>query len=249
MALSALAISALFFLSAGVTLAAENKKTEPTECNFGDKIQSLELIQNNAKLGESEKIKAELQIRKQILRQIISCSSEEARLLKLKLTDTSIVDRLVEKLKLNLITEINQAVDYYQNKNSQIDNLGIWGSKNMAQQILDWRRGNYAQLIERTANLVAWNNNQGMIGVAEIRLAETKKDLEVEIDNQKIQEVMDEAETNLTKAKTLNQRAREALLNSNNNSINYLEIIKQSLESLGKMYDNFFEIKELATDT
>ncbi len=236
-----------FLILANTSLAATTPSPEQAKCVFSQKLEELEAIKNNIEINSLEKIKLELEIRKQILKEAITCSIQETTLVKSKLEKATTDDKAIERLKNNLISEIVLSTNYYQAQSTQINNLGILGTKNLAKQVLDWRKNNYTNLVQDTAYIVSWINNSAMIEVAEGRFEDVTKIVESQKSpDQKITQLLTEAELNLAEAKSLNQKAKNTILDSNSKDEgDYFEIIKESLGELSLIYSKFFEIKEL----
>lgn len=235
----------LFYFGAPRAYAAETNATP--YCQFGAELENLSSIQNDSNLDYLQKIKAELAIRKKILGEVIDCATQEAEALKVKLGEANVKDAEVAATKLKLSDEIDQAITFYKNKAKTIPDLGIYGSKNLAGQLSEWRAFNYSNLVLRVANLISWNNSQGIINLVKKRLDNIKMAfIDLEVADPNLEKIMQTAEDNLKKAEDTNELVRRAIVNSYQVD-QQLMMIKDSLEATAEVYKNFFEISDILT--
>ena len=238
------AVFLVLFLGMVKVSAAE---TKTRDCQFRVELKELEMILNNPNLDYLEKMKMELTLRKKILIKVVECAISEAEALKAKLNEINIKDAEVAGIKIKLGDEIDQIIFLYKNRVRNIPELGIYGSKSLAEELSTWRATNYADSVSRTANLISWNNSQGAIDLVEKRLDSIKRAfIDLKLDDLKLEKIMQTAENNLKKAKDLNELARRAIVNSYKID-QQMMMIKDSLEAIAKVYKNFFEISDILT--
>ncbi|MBI3589068.1 MAG: hypothetical protein HY093_01485 [Candidatus Liptonbacteria bacterium] len=237
----------LFLMSAGFALGA-GRVDNQGGCKFqaGD-LSAIEAIRNDPKLEYLDKIKIELKLRQGILGKILNCAVQEANTLKSKLTATMVSDLDMINVRGKLVSQIDQAVVYYQSQAVSLGDLGLWGTKNLAKKLAEWRAGNYAYLVTKAVDLMTWANSQQFISLAEGRLGEIKKVVEeAKADDSKGNslEIIKKAEASLSQAKEANQKAKTDIQDLSSSESN-LDTIKNSLQALAAVYENFFELSEV----
>lgn len=217
-------------------------------CQFEPQFDALSTLLANPKDNDLEHVRAELTIRKSILTNILGCALGEIRGLKDTLDTVPSDDPDIADLARRFQGRLDDANAYYDLQRSRVGDLGIWGSKDMAQTIADRRDSYLNPLTQEIAQFVIWAKNQNLFRVAENRLSQiqtTTKFLKL-IDNQETSDRVGKAQESFAKAKELNDAAKQALKRMDI-SDDSLTLIKNSLEALAETYKNFFEVsKEVA---
>jgi hypothetical protein len=217
----------------------------PASCSFKEDIASLEALKDESaaqQINYLDTIKAELKIRKGILDKIIICSIKEAEDLKNELELMRGDSKNIIDLRNKFLTELDQAINYYESQKNGIADLGILGTKNMAKKLIDWRASSFDYLVERTNYFSTWEKNQIFINAAGDRLRQIRKSvLSVSEDDVEVIKILDEAENNLQKAQESNKDAQDSFwgFESTDESLN---AIKSTLEALASTYQNFFDL-------
>ncbi len=212
-----------------------------------DLFAKLAAIQNNASLSYDEELKEELVARKEILAGIIACGTEEASTLKNSVNALSFSDPNLTDLKNQFADQLGQAEAYYEAQAAKIDGLGIYGTKELARSIADWRAGTYLPLSQRAGNLIIWERNQPLMATSENRLqsiSSTVTSLKL-TDNGDVANALGDAQKNLAATEDLNTQAEESILHGGTSDAT-LALIKTSLDSLAATYQSFFSVSDAA---
>ncbi|MBS3903273.1 MAG: hypothetical protein KGZ30_02755 [Anaplasmataceae bacterium] len=212
------------------------------ECEFSGPIEELATIQS--KPTTREQVLRELTLRKTILNELTSCLVKETQDKEKSLKATTLASPETKAYARWLENQFVETVSFYEFKKTQINDLGIEGSKDLAKEMLDRRRTNDRILFERTNLFITWNQNQELFTLGYKRLNDITATLEV-FDlppNHELGKLLIDAKTALEKANKLNLEAWESLKSSNQEGT--LPLIKSSLETLAESYKVFFTISE-----
>lgn len=212
-------------------------------CRFEPQFDALSTLLATPKDNDLEHVRAELTIRKSILTNVLDCALGKIRSLAGTLDAIPSDDPDITDLAKRFQSRLDDVSAYYNSERLRVGDLGLWGSKDMASTIAE-RRGFYLNpLTEEIAQFVIWTKNQDLFQVAENRLNQiqtTTKFLKL-IDNQETSDRLGKAHESFTKAKELNDAAKQALKRMDI-SDDSLALIKNSLEALAETYKNFFEV-------
>jgi len=192
-----------------------------------------------------QKIKNELVVRKELLNLIIDCSIKEAELLKVKLESVKIEDKEVAEVKSKTLSEIDLAIEYYEDQAPGIKDLGLQGSKILAKKILDWRSSNYSTLVGQTVNIITWNNAEDFLLIADQRFLDVSLGVSgIKEESEKVGKILDEAGGSLQNARALIASSKKSILEFEPNT-KTIEDIKRALEELSAAYKSFFEMGQV----
>lgn len=232
-------LTAILFVT-NVKVLAADKST----CSLNqDKFDELKSIQNNPLSDYLE----ELNVRKALLLNTVNCAIEEAANLQMNLNSTATNDADVKKLASQLAGRLRDAIEYFEIQKSKVADLGLQGSRDFARNLKDWRDGNYKPAAKLSSNLIIWNRNQVILETAQNRITQVARTMNLLklIDNEKIQGLFNDAQTNFKEALDYNQKAKDSLLRGFEAPDESLDAIKLTLESLAKTYQKFFDLNSL----
>ncbi|MEK7195395.1 MAG: hypothetical protein AAB655_01735 [Patescibacteria group bacterium] len=250
------AAAILIFIALGIgtipTLGATS--SDPAECGLKqEKFGELKSIRENPALDYAQATKQELELRKELLRETLGCITKEAADMKSKLDDVNTSDDAAKKIKVQLSRVIEDAIGYYGLQKTQIDNLGLQGSKDFSKNLLAWREGNYKPAAQLASNFIIWSENQNVFETASIRIDQVKRTVELlrvaKIDDYaKIQNLWTGIQGEFDGAARYNQRAEESILSfapADESS----ELIKLSLRTLSDTYNKLFELMKTVSES
>lgn len=215
------------------------------DCRFEPKISELSEIRVTPALDFFEGIRQELRIRKELLTQVITCSKNETEDLRLKLAAQAEGNPEVQTLKTLLLGRIDDALRFYDQQLGKVDNLGLQGSKDTARALGTWRRSSWTPLAGNGLNLLIWAKNEELVRAAKARLGligQTVRTLKL-LEQEEIRTLYESAERNVSESKKFHEVARNFIRDlgaAENSSI----AIKNTLESLARAYENFFDLSE-----
>ena len=233
--LTAIAVS---MYPAPITLAAD-------ACDFQNGFQDLAQKKDDYLNDNSpDNLRAELDVRKIILNQILDCAIKDALTAQSNVKSLSINDPDIQAIQNRFLSKFDDVVNYYRFQKTLVGDLGIEGSKKFSAGLKEWRNSNHEPLFELGTNFIIFSKNQELMRIAGNRLDQIKRTLQVLalIDYETIRTLLKNAESNFGKANNDNNRAREVFrsLVWPNNS---LSIITSSLGYLKETYLNFSDIR------
>lgn len=233
----------VFFLFMGVGALKTNAATDKN-CNLKGQLDELTSIKNQD-ADYFTALKAELKVRKNILKTTVRCGIEEVDAPKAKVQDLNLSDNDIKNLQIQFIAQLEDAVSYYRNQEGKIDTLGLKGTQDFAANLRSWRLHNERPLFDRIANFLMWVKNQDLMQATERRIASIQKTVEALklVDNSDIQKSFNDAKSNFQKAQEDNARAKESIqaFADPDESLKY---IKGSLDDLSAVYQNFFDLSD-----
>jgi hypothetical protein len=234
-ALSAMALG----FHAGVAHAADVCAFAPADF---DKITA---VQNDATLSANEEVTQELALRKQLITKTITCAQTEVAAVRKTLTNATTTDS-TKNIQSQLLSDLNDASNFYNIEAVKTDSAGILGSKAIAREIITWRAGTYVALEGKINNYLLWTQNQPLFDTAQSRMDQTQRAvsfMESASANADLQDAFNAAYASLQTAKDQNAQAKNALVQSLAPDQS-LALIKQSLDSLSDTYQKFFAVSD-----
>jgi hypothetical protein len=211
-------------------------------CDFQPKFDALRSIQVDAARDYIEAIKAQLRVRKDLLKAVVDCASKEIRQRQNDLKQLP-PEYQNSPTAQSISKDLDAAAAFYGDKRKSIDNLGIKGTQDLAKDISFWRSHNYKAVTDRQDNFELWANNQSLFQKTTARFAQMRPVvLSVTlIDHQDIAAEWKSAEDQFKDAEDKNRAAKDAL---ENNPEAAPDLIKSSLENLSQIYKKFMKVAD-----
>ncbi len=234
------AAALLFGLLAAATARAADAPSTLNPCDFKPLFDKLHAIQSNGDQDYLEAIRAQLQVRKALLRSVIDCALEDLKHRKETLKTIRFDDpRTLEDIARSL----DASEEFYARKREAVGDLGIRGTQDLAQELASWRASNYVPLMAREDALLLWSQDQSLFSKAEARFDQVRPvvmSLKL-ISNDGIQATFKDAEKAFAEAKTKNEAAKAAI-QKGDPAANAL--VRRSLEPLSGIYKMFLELSD-----
>ena len=208
-----------------------------------DDLQQISAIQNDSTLSASQELRNELTARKKLLSTIIVCAQNEATSLETTLSGVAMTGG-VSGLQSQLVSKLNEAVDFYNIELSKVSDAGVAGTEAVARETLAYRTGSYEPLAGEVGNFILWSQNQNLFATAKARMDETSRAVTFLLSatpNSGLQSSFAAAQASWQQATTENQAAENALMQSLPANQSLL-LIQQSLTSLAATYQQFFAV-------
>lgn len=245
--------SALFSLfavaAAGVVLLrAPAAHAQEDDCGItaGD-IAEITAIENDPTLTSSQELTQELALRKQLVGETLTCAEQEAQTFTTSLQNASSVPAGAQSLQSQLLGDLQSASNFYELEQAKLNDAGIAGTKEIAQEVLAWRESTFLPLSENVNNFILWAQNQNLFDTAQTRMTATQRAvsfLESASPDPALQTAFDSAQSSFNDAESENAQAQAALAQGVSPDQS-LALIKQSLDSLSTAYQGFFTISGL----
>lgn len=237
-----------FFILFALPFAGKTFAATVPSCQFDAQFEQISQIQNNQKLDEQQAILAELAIRKGILIGITDCGIRELENLQINLASVALQDAELKRVKNFLHQQIENSIEHYGTQKTKVNDLGIQGTKNLARSLREWRNGNHIPLASRIINFLLWNKNQDIIKASEERFGQITQTIRtLKLENETANAFLGKAEDDLEAARNANRTARTIF--TENRDDDAAEPMRASLESLSRMYQNFFDLSESVNST
>lgn len=211
----------------------------------------------------------DLEVRKEILRQILQFSLSEIDNLKTILSKVDAENDQWQKIKDNYLKTLDEFETYYNKIQEKINNGGLTLSeiKNIASDLKDWRENTYSPQLNNIVNMALLFQNEDMLKTAFSRLDKIFNDLKklskqnlIKTDSLKVyfdqaNRLLNEAKNNTANAKVLflkiefpdesqasGKTAEDIEIESVQNRETLRNLIKESLKNLKSAYEIFFQM-------
>lgn len=232
------AMMAFLFLGAYSRVVA----AETGGCDLREESAQLEALEKS-EADYIERSRMELQLKKQILRKVVSCGVKEAEGLADKVGAVTYNELNIQRLKQKILTELASAKNYYQIQGGGIADLDLVGSRNLSRRILEWRQGDYNLLSKKVVGFLALSKNQELMSIAEKRIGQAERLIAAFklYDNKDLVKFALESSNYFKLAKDSGLKAEQTFSNSFYQSDESIGFIKNSLESLAVVYKNLFD--------
>lgn len=248
------AFAALFAVTAGARSAhADTNATTTMSVVAKDScvpsaadLQQIVAIENDPTLSSYGEIKSELAARKQLLGKTIACAQNEVTGLQSSL-GAIVVSGDVAGLQSQLVSKLNDAMNFYNIELDKLSGVGISGSEAVARETLAYRTGSYEPLAAEVNNFILWSGSQDLFATAQSRINQTSRAvsfLESATPSVSLQSAFSAAQASWQDATAENQAAKSALMQSLPPSQSLL-LIQKSLTSLASTYRQFFAVSSI----
>lgn len=206
-------------------------------------VAQIAAIQNDPTLSSSDEIKQELLLRQLLVGETIDCAQQEVQVLQSNLQKTT-APASAKALQSQLLGDLNEATQFYNNELAKLNVVGIAGTKQVAQEVLAWRADTFLPLSENVNNFILWAQNQNLFNAAQTRMGQTQRAvsfIEGATPNPALQSALDDAQSSFNDAQNDNAAA-ETALTENLAPDQTLTFIKQSLDALSSTYQGFTNV-------
>lgn len=210
---------------------------------IGSQLKNARMPGNDDSLAS---VRAALATRKAILKTLIECGRGDALALRDTVKNLSLYGDDTKMLQQSLVSNLDEAIASYERYATQVLDVGIRSSQDVARSLLAWRKAVYIPLEARASHFIIWANNQDVFdkaGKRIIQVSQIMRSLSL-LDNEDIKKSFSDAQHAFENAKQANNDARTVLLKKGEPE-NELAIIKRSLELLATTYAHLFELSKM----
>lgn len=217
----------------------------PVTCDFTRQFSELAEIEKNPNSDYLTQLRAELNLRKGILKGVIACALNDVQSLHTGLESIASSDADVRQIRDHLLGNLEQVTGYYETQLARVDDLGLYGTKEFSKSLSDWRAGSGAAVLEETTNFLIWNKNQELLSIAQQRLQDVSRTVNALKlgDNEDIKKLFGEAGSSFRDAQAANNNAKQ-LFKNNAGAAESLAAVKSSLSALARTYQSFFDLSD-----
>ena len=238
--LSPVVFAGVVFLVLG--LQGQAATPETGGCDLKEESAQLEAL-TKSEADYIDTSRAELQIKKQILRKVVGCGVKETEDLTEKVGGITYNEPNIQRIKQRILKELMDAKNYYQVQGGGISDLDLVGSRNLSKKILEWRQSEYNSLSRKVVGFLALSKNQELINIAEKRIGQAERLIAAFklYDNKDLVRLAFESSNYFKLAKENGLKAEQAFSSSFYQPDESIGLIKNSLESLAIVYKNLFD--------
>ncbi len=223
-----------------------NRTLAETSCNLTpEQFDQLKNLESSSAPDNQEKIREELSLRKSLLKTVVDCAVNETENLKESFSTVKVSDEETKSLQNQFLPWFSDMLNYYDLQKGLIDDLGLRGSKEFAKNFQTWRAGNFKPTAILVANFILWSQNQELMQIAQNRLDQMKRGVEIfNLGlNEEVRNGLADSEEEFKNAKSLNDEVKEKI-RSYDSSDGTLDLIRSSLEALSSTYKKLFDLAE-----
>lgn len=162
------------------TALAATTEPEPEKTPVQESLDELLSIRDDTSLSEEEKLGKELEIRKEILSEVLSLSLDEVAKLSAKLDGLPefAKDSREKTLQDEFKADLENYTAYYEGQSKKLTELTtIDEAKTLAQEIKEYRADTYNLRIKETVNFVLIFYNEDVLKIATTRLDKISADI------------------------------------------------------------------------
>lgn len=219
----------------GIFVTTQTIHAANATCEFNSQLNELKRMRSSPENEEKK-----LFLRKNILKSILDCLDSQVNKLGSSV-DMPVLSRDADEIRLGIARAIAEARTGLEERRAKVDVLSIDETKNMAQELVNWRKNDYLPLKERVSAFLLWMNADDVLSTASRRIVQIQilsRSLKV-LGGDNVQAALERASLYFNRAQESNLRAKQSLLRMSapDESLSY---IKGVLESLGRMYQNLF---------
>src|SRR3989338_10996215 len=198
-----LAVFTLFFGAWFLALPRPSFAASVSECPVDSQIQAILSAQNNKELDELEAIRTELIARKDALRVLAKCLTDDVRRTREEVQKLSLSDERDKRVQGRILENLDNVLREQNLDEARINELGLRGTRDAARALKDWRARVYGQVKGQADGFALWLKSRTLIGTAENRLHNitgTLRSLDM-IDKEEISRQLDSSDHNLREAR------------------------------------------------
>jgi len=209
-------------------------------------LEVIKSIENNSALSYQEELSQELAARKELLNEILNCAETQVATLKSQLTAPQVAGAQATAIQTSLVGKLNDATTYYELERSQLAGAGIFGTEQVAQQVLAWRAGSFAPINDEITSFLLWLSNQPLFTAAATRMTQVGQVVSflASTNNSALAGAFATAQSSFNAAQNQNATALNAISQSAP-AAQVSGSIQQSLQSLSTAYKNLFTVSTI----
>jgi hypothetical protein len=239
-------LSLILFLSFYFIKSPISYAQNDNQCVFGAKFKELENILKNPDPDYLKQYNQELNLRKELLYDVLTCLMTNNSNLKDNLNKLNVNNSFAGDTKNKIIKKLDEAQEYYEFRKNRVNGLSIEGLKYTAYSLKTDRESRFIPVENIAGDLILWNKNNELFLFAQKRYDEMNKSIQIfkPEENKEIKNSLDIAQKKLDDALVKHNSALNAISDFNHDEAKTL--MNQSLESLLNVYQSFYELSQKA---
>jgi len=239
--LSLILFLSFYFIKSHVSYAQNNN-----QCVFDAKFKELENILKNPDPDYLKQYNQELNLRKELLYDVLTCLMENNSNLKDNLNKLNVNNSFAGDTKNKIIKKLDEAQEYYEFRKNRVNGLSIEGLKYTAYSLKTDRESRFIPIEKIAEDFILWNKNNELFSFAQKRYDEINKSIQIfkPEENENIKNTLDDAQKKLNNALEKHNLALNAISDFNHDEAK--DLINQSLENLLDVYKAFYDLSQKA---
>lgn len=181
---AALIITAFFIAEANlakaesVSTTQQEQKTEPA-CELDQALDELLAVKDGALAGPLRD-RVEFRARKAVLTQTIVCANAEITKTETRLNKLAITTSTSEDLRAQFLSSLSASKDKYKSYAEVVaTSTGLINVKELAEDILEWRKSEYLPLLSKINDFILVTNNEESLKIARARFEKISSTLSI----------------------------------------------------------------------
>ena len=234
----------LFLIKSFISFANDSVLNE--KCIFDSKVKELENILQNPDQDYLKQYYLELNLRREILSNVLDCLIANTQSLKENLNKINIKNSFEEDIKSKIIKKLNEAQEYYEFRKNKVSGLTKEGLKYTAYSLKIDRESRFIPVEDIAQDFILWKKNDELFLFAQKRYDEINKAIQIfkPEENESIKNALDDAQKKLNDALEKHNLALNVISDFNHNEAK--DLINQSLEGLLDVYKTFYDLSQKA---
>jgi len=239
-------LSLILFLSFYFIKSPVSYSQNDNQCVFDAKFKKLENILKNPDPDYLKQYNQELNLRKELLSDVLNCLIINNSNLKDNLDKLDVNNSFSGDTKNKIIKKLDEAQEYYEFRKNRVNSLNIEGLKYTAYSLKIDRESRFIPIEKIAEDFILWNKNNELFSFAQKRYGEINKSIQIfkPEENENIKNALDDAQKKLIDALEKHNLALNAISDFNHNEAK--DLINQSLEGLLDVYKAFYDLSQKA---
>jgi len=234
----------LFLIKSFISFANDSVLNE--KCIFDSKVKELENVLQNPDPDYLKQYYLELNLRREILSNVLDCLIANTLSLKDNLSQINITNSFGGEIRNKIIKKLNEAQEYYEFRRDRVSDLTKDGLKYTAYSLKIDRESRFIPVENIVQDFILWNKNNELFLFAQKRFEEINKAIQIfkPEENEDIRNLLNNTQEKLAPAFEKHNLALNFISDFNHNEAK--EFINQSLEGLLDVYKTFYDLSQKA---
>ena len=209
-------------------------------------LDTIQAIRSNPNITYNEELSEELNARKTLLNTLISCAEGEVTTLTANLAAAVPGGSQATQVESQLAGRLNDATTYYELERSKLTGAGIYGTEQVAKEVLTWRTTSFTTMAEQVDAFLLWSKNQALFSAATSRMTQVGQVVSYlsSTDNNDLATAFASAQASFQAARNQNAAALDAI-GQLQPSDQISTLIQESLTSLSNTYQSLFTVSNI----
>lgn len=234
--------------SSSTVAATSSSSTDLIGCDIsGDlsKLEKLEEDMNNAVSPSQKQLVEDLKIRRDILNKSLSCEINNINNLKSDLSGAQTGDDQSAALKSQYLKDLNNITAFYSSQKSKVGKLGISGTKQISEEILNKKQDDFNSQTQMIIDFVLWEKNQSVMSSLGNKIQDVNRYLKLWslFDKDAINNNFKNSQSDLSMAQEISQQIENSFSSSTVPVSQVNDLTKSFLQSIYNTYQDLINLQ------